>query len=64
MEGERGEVLINIQCEYLENLYMKSNYIHQMFITGDPLRDYVVAVVVPSSSVRTSTQKKSKKNIK
>eukprot|EP00026_Physarum_polycephalum_P001098 Phypoly_transcript_01099.p1 GENE.Phypoly_transcript_01099~~Phypoly_transcript_01099.p1 ORF type:complete len:1206 (+),score=157.70 Phypoly_transcript_01099:60-3677(+) len=49
-----------VRCEHLETIFMKSDCIHQIFITGDPLRDYVVAVVVPSLA---ATQEDIKKQI-
>jgi long-subunit acyl-CoA synthetase (AMP-forming)/nucleoside-diphosphate-sugar epimerase/acyl carrier protein len=37
--------------EYLENTYLQSPFIDQIFIYGNTLRSYVVAVVIPNRSV-------------
>lgn len=36
-----------ISPEKLENIYNKSQFIAQIFVTGDSLRDYIVAIIVP-----------------
>lgn len=36
-----------ISPEKLENIYNKSQFVAQIFVTGDSLRNYIVAVIVP-----------------
>ena len=33
--------------EKLENTYLRSQFVAQVFVEGDPLKEYVVGVVVP-----------------
>ena len=36
-----------ISPEKLENIYIKSPYVAQVFVDGDSLKDFCVAIVVP-----------------
>lgn len=37
--------------ERLENIYNKSDFVDQIFIHGESMKDYLIAVVIPNKAV-------------
>lgn len=52
-----------IAPEKLENLFLRSDLVSQIFIYGDALKNYLVAIVVPKESIFNALAKKNNMDI-